>query len=98
MSELHFSDSALLALLAALWLSGGALIGALHFLVLRWNVRLFVAGGTPILTLTLQLGRLALLAGALAVVVSRFGAFPLLMATGGILVARTAALHMGEHA
>jgi N-ATPase, AtpR subunit len=92
MSELHLNESASLALQAAVWLSCGALIGTLHFATLQRCVGLFVAGGAPLLLLTLQLGRLAFLAAALAGIAGRFGAFPLLVTAAGILVARTAAL------
>ncbi len=81
---------------AAAWLSCGAVIGACHFLTLRWNVRLFALGRAPLVALALQLGRFALLAVTLAVIASRFGAFPLLLAATGILAARTAAVRSGE--
>jgi F1F0 ATPase subunit 2 len=96
MTELYLNEPASLALQAGVWLSCGFLIGALHFLTLQWNVRLFVAGRGPILAMALQLSRLVLLAGALALIVSRFGALPLLLAAVGIVVARTAALRLGE--
>lgn len=96
MTELYLSGSVSLALQAGIWLSCGILIGALHLLMLQWNVRLFIAGSSPLLAMALQLGRFAFLAGALAVVVSRFSASPLLLATVGIVVARTAAFRLGE--
>jgi hypothetical protein len=98
MTEIYLRESTSLALLGAAWLSCGVLIGAMHLLMLRRNVKLFVAGAAPLLAIALQLGRLALLAGALALIVGRFGAFPLLTATAGIVVARTAALRTGERA
>jgi F1F0 ATPase subunit 2 len=96
MRELGLNGYASLALQAGVWLSCGALIGALYFLALHWNARLFAFGRTPLAAMALQLGRLAVLAGALTIIVSRFGALPLLLATAGILVARTAALRIGE--
>lgn len=89
-------EHASLALQAGAWLSCGALIGTFHFLTLRWNVRLLALGRAPLLALAVQLGRFALLAGALAVIASRFGALPLLLAAAGILAARTAAVRLGE--
>ncbi len=44
----------------------------------------------------LQLGRLALLAGLLALIVNAFGALPLLLTTAGIFGARVAAVQWGE--
>ncbi len=94
MTELYLSQARPLALRASLWLGCGALIGASHFLTLQTSVRLFVTGGSPLLAMALQVGRLVLLAGALAVIVG-FGALPLLLATAGILIGRTAALRLG---
>ena len=52
-------------------------------------------GRAPLLALALQLGRFALLAVALALIASRFGALPLLAAAAGILAARTVAVRLG---
>ncbi len=98
MIDLHPDEPASLALQAGLWLCCGAVIGLLQLRTLQWCVKLFVAGRAPLLPMVLQLGRLAVLGGALAVIVSRFGAVALLMAAVGILVMRTAALGMGERA
>jgi len=86
---------ALLAAQAAAWLCCGALIGAFHFLTLRWSVGLLAAGRVPLLAMTLQLTRFALLAGALGMIARGVGAVPLLVATAGILAARTAAIRLG---
>jgi F1F0 ATPase subunit 2 len=91
----YFSGPALLALQAAAWLGCGLLIGMLYFLTLQWSIQLVVTGRAPLLAMTLQLGRFALVAGTLALIVSRFGALPLLVAATGILAARTAAIRMG---
>ncbi len=91
----HLSDDASLALQAGVWLSAGALIGAFHFLTLRWNVTLLALGRAPLLAMALQLGRFALLAGVLAAIAARFGALPLVLAAAGILGARTAAVRLG---
>jgi len=98
MTGLYLNGPASLALQAGACLSGGALIGALHFRTLRWNVGLLVARRTALLPAALQLGRMAALAGALTVIADRFGAFPLLMATAGIVAVRAAALRVGERA
>lgn len=96
MTGFHLTEHALLALRAGAWLSGGALIGAFHFLMLRRSVRMLALGRPPLLAMALQLGRFALLAGVLAAIASRFGALPLILAAAGILVARTAAVRLGE--
>lgn len=95
MSALHLSEPAMLALRGGAWLAAGALIGALHFVTLRWNVRMFAGGRTALLAVALQIARFALLAGALAVIAGRYGALPLLLATAGILLARTAVVQAG---
>jgi F1F0 ATPase subunit 2 len=77
-------------------LGAGALIGAAYFLTLRWNVRMLALGRTPLFATALVLGRFVVLAGVLAVIASRFGALPLLLATAGILAVRTAAVRLGE--
>jgi F1F0 ATPase subunit 2 len=84
------------AIKAGGWLTVGALIGASHFLALRWNVRMFAVGGSFPLVLATQLVRFALLAGVLTLIAGHFGAFPLLVAAAGILAARTAVLRFGE--
>jgi hypothetical protein len=94
MTGFDLAQPGLLALRAGGWLAAGAVIGAVHFSLLRSSVRMLVLGKPRLLTFALQLGRAALLAGMLAVVVGRFGAWPLLLATGGILAARTAAVRL----
>ncbi len=76
------------------WLSGasagssaGALFGSLHFLALRWNVRMLVSG-RALLPVGLQLLRFAAVAAVLTLVARTFGALPLLAAALGLLVAR----------
>ena len=94
MTSFDLTEHALLALRVGAWLGGGALIGAFHFLTLRWNVRMLALGRAPLLAMALQLGRFALLASVLAVIASRFGALPLLLVTAGILAARTATVRL----
>jgi F1F0 ATPase subunit 2 len=96
MTSFHVGGNALLALQTGTWLSGGALIGACYFFTLRWNVNLLALGQAPLIGIALLLGRFAFLVGTLVIIVSQFGALPLLMAAAGILVARTAAIHLGE--
>ena len=97
MTSWYFSghDQLLHGLGAGAWLAAGALIGAFHFLTLRWNVQMFAAGRSLPLALTGQLVRFAFTAGLLAVIASGFGALPLLAATVGILAARTAVVQLG---
>jgi len=94
--QLAGRDLMLYALDAGAWLSVGALIGASHFLTLRRNVRMLAGDRSFPLALAVQFGRLAILAGALAVIAAHFGALPLIVATAGILAARTAVLRLGE--
>jgi hypothetical protein len=91
MTSVHLSQLGWLALLAAAWVGAGLLIGGLHFLTLRWNVRMFVLGRRRLRVVALQLVRAVFLGGLLAMIAIRCGAWPLLLATGGILAARTAA-------
>jgi hypothetical protein len=92
MTSLHLDQPGLLALLVLAWVPAGLLIGALHFLTLRWNVHTFVLGQRRLLAVTLQLVRAVFLAGLLVLITVRLGALPLLIITGGILAARTVAV------
>jgi F1F0 ATPase subunit 2 len=71
--------------------AAGLLAGAFHYLTLWWNVRLFTAGGSALKAVAIQLARLALIATVL-IVVTRFGALPLLAAMLGLLASRAVAL------
>jgi len=82
-------------LVAGGWLAVGVLIGGGYFLSLRQNVRMFAARRSPLLPLGFGLARFALLAVALAAIARAAGALPLLAATAGILVARTAVIRWG---
>jgi F1F0 ATPase subunit 2 len=90
MTSVHLAQPGWLALVTA-WMAAGLLFGALHFLTLRWNVRMLMLGRHRLLAIALQLARAAFFAGLLAVIAMRCGTWPLLLATGGILAARTAA-------
>ncbi len=74
------------------WLGAGVLIGTFHFMMLRWNVRMFAEQQSLLLPLGIQLIRFALIAAALAAISRSFGAAPLLVVTAGILAARIAIL------
>ena len=80
---------------AGAWLGIGTLIGAFHFLTLRWNVRNFEFGRSILLAFAIQLVRFALIAVVLGVIASQFGALPLLIAAAGILAARLAIMRFG---
>ena len=95
MTSFPFAQDMRLALEAGAWLAAGTLIGAFHFLTLRWNVGMLVAGQARRLALAVQLGRFALLAGALSVIAGRFGALPLLSCAAGIVLSRTAMARSG---
>jgi F1F0 ATPase subunit 2 len=73
------------------WFLAGTLLGLLHFVSLRWNVRCLL-GGRPLFSLGLQLLRFALTGGALVLVTRLFGAAPLLAGVLGLMAARTGVL------
>ena len=91
MSTLYLTwfNQILLALNVTAWLVSGMLVGAFHFLTLRWTVRMFAAGPPLLLPLGIQLIRFVLIAAVLAAITLSFGALALLMATTGILIMRT---------
>jgi hypothetical protein len=95
MTSFHLTEYVLLTLQAGAWLAVGTLVGASHFLTLQWNVGMLVAGRARLLAIAVQFGRFALVAGVLGVVVSHCGAFPLLLASTGVLTARSAILRWG---
>ncbi|MCS0497040.1 hypothetical protein NVS89_18295 [Ancylobacter sp. MQZ15Z-1] len=74
------------ALLVALGLAVGALLGLVYFATLRWNTGLYL-GRSFALALGLQLFRFAVLGGAFYAL-ARLGAGPLLAAAIGLLVTR----------
>ena len=73
------------------WFTAGGLLGMMHFLSLRWSVQRLVAG-RALLSLGLQLLRLALTSTAMILTVRLFGAIPLLAGSLGLLAARTSVL------
>lgn len=95
MTDFHFTEYVLVTLQAGAWLAVGTLIGAFHFLTLRWNVGMLAAGRAWLLPTAVQLARFALVACLLAVVTIHFGALPLLLVTAEILAARAAILRWG---
>jgi F1F0 ATPase subunit 2 len=96
MTTLSSADGAFLSALGVgIWLTAGVLIGGFHFLTLQWNVQWFTTGEYPLLALAIQLMRFVVIAGVLAIIACRFGAMPLLIATAGILAARTAVIRGG---
>jgi F1F0 ATPase subunit 2 len=76
---------------AATWLATGALLGLLHFHSLRMNVRRLI-GGEMLASLSLQLLRFAVTAAGLTLIAREIGALPLIEATIGLLIARSAVL------
>src|SRR5579859_4326514 len=76
-----------LLLATAPWLLLGSAIGAAHLASLRWNIALFLSGGSMARALLLQAARLALLAGPLAFAALN-GATALLATAGAILLVR----------
>jgi len=97
MTIFHYTEHHLIlyVLSAIAWLTVGTLIGAFHFLTLRWNVRKFEVGQSLPLVFATQLVRFALIAVVLGVIVSQFGALSLLIGTAGILATRMAIIRFG---
>ena len=77
------------------WLIAGLMIGAVHFLSLRWNVRMLAGGRSLLPALAIQIARFAIIGVILAVIAHAFGALPLIAATGGILLARSLIIRLG---
>ncbi|HWL81806.1 MAG TPA: ATP synthase subunit I [Roseomonas sp.] len=74
------------ALAGTIWLLPGFLLGLLHFGTLRRNASLYLGGSAP-QAVALHLVRMAMTAGGL-LLAARAGAWPLLMAMAGLLLAR----------
>jgi F1F0 ATPase subunit 2 len=64
----------------------GAVLGALHFATLRYNVGAYL-GGAGARAIALHLGRIVLVGTAFALI-ARAGAVPLLAALAGFMLAR----------
>ena len=77
------------------WLAIGALIGASHYVTLRWNAQMLAIGFSVLVVLATQLTRFAVIAGVLAIITRHYGALPLLVVALGILASRTAVLRFG---
>jgi F1F0 ATPase subunit 2 len=88
-------DMFMLVLKTSAWLAIGGLIGASHYVTLRWNVRMLATASSTPAAVAVQLIRLAIIAGVLAVITRNYGALPLLVATVGILVSRMVVLRVG---
>jgi F1F0 ATPase subunit 2 len=84
--RLAMDAAAMSVLLYALWIVPGFLLGSLHFHGLRRNAALYAAGRVGP-ALVLQLLRMGVTAGGLFLA-GRQGAWPLLCALAGLLVAR----------
>lgn len=80
---------------AGAWLALGLLVGALHFLSLRWTVRLLAEGHSVALAAATQLARFAITAGVLVVAARGFGATALVAAALGIVIARSVVVRRG---
>jgi hypothetical protein len=96
MTQLFATGHDVFALLlkSCAWLAMGGLVGTFHFLTLRRSARMLAIGSSLSAGLMLHLIRFPITAGAL-IVIAQYGALPLLAATLGILVARTAVLRLG---
>ncbi len=81
------------ALLAAFWLLAGLAGGTAHFALLRWNTRLYLAGGSVARGLGVQLLRLAGTTALLAFA-AWHGALALLLAAIGVTLARLLVLRV----
>jgi dolichyl-phosphate-mannose--protein O-mannosyl transferase len=72
---------------AALWLLAGLAGGTAHFALLRWNTQLYLGGGALVHAVGVQLLRLVAI-GLLLGFAAWHGAWPLLLAALGVMVAR----------
>jgi len=79
----------------ALFAMLGVCAGALHFALLRRNVDLIVAGGSPLIAVAIVLGRFALTAGIFVFAAILHGLAVVWMLAGFVL-ARTAAVRIVE--
>jgi F1F0 ATPase subunit 2 len=78
------------------WFVVGTLLGLLHFVSLRWNVRCLLSGQALFL-LGLQFIRFVLTGGALALVAKFLGVMPLIVVTLGLIAARNGMLLLEPH-
>lgn len=80
-----------------LGLAVGAVLGLAHFGSLRWNTRLYLAGGSIARAFALQFARFAILIGVL-ILLAELGALPLLSGALGLFAARSYVLRRVESA
>ncbi len=78
---------------AVFWLLAGLAGGTAHFVLLRWNTRLYLAGGSVARGLGAQVLRMAATTLLLAFAASH-GAWPLLLAATGVVLARLLVLRV----
>jgi F1F0 ATPase subunit 2 len=88
-------DMFLLILKTGAWLATGGLIGVCHYMTLRWNVQMLATGSSVPAAVAIQLIRLAIMAGLLAIITRHYGAPPLLVAALGVVASRAAVLRLG---
>ncbi|PZW39336.1 F1F0 ATPase subunit 2 [Humitalea rosea] len=77
----------MMALTDPLWALAGLLLGAVHFSTLRHNTGLYLTGGMAA-AVALHLARMVIVVAGLVLVGMR-GAWPLIFALGGLLLARS---------
>jgi F1F0 ATPase subunit 2 len=97
MTRLYVTEHGLFMLIlkSGAWLAIGGMIGACHYMTLRWNVQMLATGSSVPAALAIQLIRLAIMAGVLAIITRHYGAPPLLVAALGVVASRAAALRLG---
>jgi len=81
------TDATGLFLSLPIWFVGGLVLGFAYFRALRKTADLVTVGGSPLLGLTLSLGRLAVL-GAVFFIAVLSGGLSLLAALAGVLSAK----------
>jgi hypothetical protein len=72
------------------------LIGSLYWLTLRWSAATLTSGQSIVLAIAVQLVRFAALGAFLAFVAIHWGALPLLLSAGGVMVARAVVLRLNR--
>jgi len=91
----HFGDLLGQIVGAVAWFTSGVLAGTLHFLTLRWNVRMLTPGGSLLLPAALQILRFALVAAALWAITRFIGPLALLITAVGLFAGRCVVLRLG---
>ena len=92
---MNMAESFPLALTLPLCFAGGLLLGFAYFRALHWTTALIINGGSPVLALSLSLGRLIMIGVGFYLAVL-FGGLALLATLAGVLTVKTVMLRQNE--